>query len=200
MKLINKKASSRVQIRIKEVRDGVLVLPNNKYRMILETSSVNFELKSEDEQDVIIDSFQNFLNSLPGTVQILIKVREVDIEEYIENFLRENNHEKSKVYKDQLNNYAIFIKKLVSGNKIMTRSFYIIIPHQPTDGKNDFAVVKEQLKLNADIITRGLDKLGMKTRVLGNIEILNLFYGIYNPNHLKTQPLNENSFKTLFNN
>ena len=52
--------SSRGQIQIKEVVDNILVLPNNEYRQILETSSVNFELKSEDEQDVIIDSFQNF--------------------------------------------------------------------------------------------------------------------------------------------
>lgn len=61
----SKKSSSRQQIQIKEVVDNILVLPGNEYRQILETSSVNFELKSEEEQDVIIDSFQNFLNSLP---------------------------------------------------------------------------------------------------------------------------------------
>ena len=58
----SKRSSSRAQIQIKEVIDNLLVLPNNEYRLILETSSVNFELKSEEEQDVIIDSFQNFLN------------------------------------------------------------------------------------------------------------------------------------------
>ena len=59
----NSKVSSRRQIAIKEVKDGILVLPNQEYRMVIETSSVNLELKSEDEQDVLIDSFQNFLNS-----------------------------------------------------------------------------------------------------------------------------------------
>ena len=54
---IKQLASSRAQIKIKEVRDGVLILPNNTYRVVLETSAVNFELKSEDEQDQIIDSF-----------------------------------------------------------------------------------------------------------------------------------------------
>ena len=57
------KKSSRRQIKIKEVKDDVLVLPSNQYRTIIETSSINFELKSEEEQDVLIDSFQNFLNS-----------------------------------------------------------------------------------------------------------------------------------------
>lgn len=51
------KVSSRQQIQIKEVRDDILILPHNQYRIALETSSINFELKSEAEQDTIIDSF-----------------------------------------------------------------------------------------------------------------------------------------------
>jgi hypothetical protein len=60
------------------------VLPNQEYRLILETSSINFELKSEEEQDVMIDSFQNFLNALPCEIQILVRVREIDIDKYAE--------------------------------------------------------------------------------------------------------------------
>src|SRR5258706_6526781 len=78
------KVSSRKQIEIKEVKDDILVLPNNRYCLILETSSINFELKSEAEQDIIIDNFKTFLNSLPFALQILIRVREVDIDSYLE--------------------------------------------------------------------------------------------------------------------
>ena len=77
------KTSSRRQIQIKEVKDNILILPNSEYRVILETSSVNFELKSEAEQDVLIDGFQNFLNSLNCQLQILVRVREVDVDHYI---------------------------------------------------------------------------------------------------------------------
>ncbi len=132
MLLFNKskaKVSSRRQIQIKEVRDGILVLPNYAYRLVIETSSINFELKSDEEQDVLIDGFQNFLNSLPCELQILIRVREVDIDGYLETFMKQNNHETEQVYKDQLTNYNEFIKKLVSGNKILSRSFYIVIPY-----------------------------------------------------------------------
>ncbi len=200
MKIFNKKASSRIQIRIKEVKDGVLVLPGQKYRMVLETSAVNFELKSEVEQDAITETYQHFLNSLPSQIQILVRIREVDIESYVQNFMKENNHEKEKVYKDQLKNYTQFIRKLVSGNKIMSRNFYIIIPFTPKEGKNDFEYIKQQLKLNGDIIAKGLEKVGMKTRTLGNLEILDLFYGIYNSSHIKTQPLRVDSFNHLFKN
>lgn len=183
------KASSRRQIDIKEVKDGTLVLSNQEYRVIIETSSVNLELKSEDEQDVLIDSFQNFLNSLSVPVQILIRVREVDINSYLEKIKELKKHEKQKVYKTQIDNYTGFVSKLVSGNKILQRRFYVILPYQNTDNKNDFNQIKEHIFLQRDIIIRALEKLGMKTKILDSLEILDLFYGFYNPLQAKTQPL-----------
>src|SRR3989339_1921808 len=101
----SKKSSSRGQIQIKEVVDNILVLPNNEYRQILETSSINFELKSEEEQDVIIDSFQNFLNSLPCAIQILVRVREIDIDKYVEDIERQKEQETEVIYQKQIENY-----------------------------------------------------------------------------------------------
>ena len=192
------KISSRSQINIKEVKDGILILPEDRYRIILETSAVNFELKSEDEQDQIIDTFQNFLNSLPCPVQILIRTREIDIDAYLEGFLLHNNHETEKVYKDQLTEYTKFVKKLVSGNKILTRKFYVLIPNAAENTRLDFTLIKEQLNLNKEIVTKALEKLGMKARVLGNLEILDLFYSFYNPTHLKSQPLTQKTYQELF--
>lgn len=192
------KASARHQINIKEVKDGVLILPGNKYRVILETSAVNFELKSEEEQDQIIDTFQNFLNSLPCSVQILIRTRELDIESYLEDFMTHNNHETNEVYQTHLQEYGEFIKKLVFGNKILTRRFYIVVSTS-TQVSKDFSLIKEQLRLNQDIVTKGLERLGMKTRQLGNLEILNLFYSFYNPSKLKTQPLTHKTFEAIHN-
>ena len=185
----NSKVSSRRQIEIKEVKDGILVLPNNEYRMIVETSSVNLELKSEDEQDVLIDSFQNFLNSLSIPLQILIRVREVDIDSYLEKIQKEKQHEKEKVYKLQIDNYTEFVGKLVSGNKILQRRFYVVIPYKNLDRTKDFGVIKEHIHLQRDIVVRALEKLGMKTKVLDSLEILDLFYGFYNPSQVKTQEL-----------
>ena len=193
------KASSRRQIQIKEVKDSVLVLPNNSYRTVLESSSINFELKSEDEQDALIDNYQNFLNSLPTTLQILIRVREVDIDRYLEEFSKNLSGENEKVYQEQIKNYCEFIQNLVSGNKILSRKFYIVIPYKPTDKSTDFSMVKEQILLNQDIVSKGLEKLGMKTRPLNNLELLELFYRFYNPDQIKSQELTGETLKALFN-
>lgn len=189
--------SSRRQIAIKEVRDGILVLPNNEYRLILETSSVNFELKSDQEQDVLIDGFENFLNALPCKLQILVRVREVDVDRYIESIAETRTHEKEKVYKNQIENYCSFIKNLVSGNKILSRRFYIVIPYANPERSHDMKLVREHMQLSRDIVIKGLEKLGMKARELESIEILNLFYSFYNPGSYKTQELTGQTVKAI---
>jgi hypothetical protein len=194
------KVSSRRQIQIKEVRDGILVLPYNQFRIIIETSSINFELKSEAEQDVLIESFQNFLNSLPCPLQMLIRVREIDIDRYIEQISQSKKSEKEKVYKDQIENYSEFIKDLVTGSKILSRRFYVVIPYHHLDKNKDFNLIKEQIHLNRDIVLRGVEKLGMKARQLDSIELLDLFYSFYNPSQAKTQELKGQTIQMLLEN
>lgn len=194
MWLLNKskqKTGSRRQIQIKEVKDGVLLLPDNQYRAVLETSSINFELKSEAEQDVIIDSFQNFLNSLSFPVQILVRVREIDIDQYIEQILVKKDREKEEAYKTQIKNYAEFIRNLVSGNKILARHFYFVIAFVPDDKKQDFDLTREQIRNREDIVVKGLEKIGMKVKSLDSLQVLQLFYNFYNPSQSKSQPLKE---------
>jgi len=197
---LKNKVSSRKQIAIKEVRNGVLVLPNNEYRLVIKTSSVNFELKSEEEQDVIIDSYQNFLNSLPCNLQILIRVREVDIDRYLEKMTQSKSQEKENVYQKQITNYCQFIKNLVSGSKILSRHFYIIVPYQHKGRSRDFDLVKEQLYITRDLIMKGLDKLGIKAKALNSLELLDLFYSFYNSSQIKTQELKGETIEALLRN
>ena len=196
LKKSQNKVSSRSQIAIKEVKDGILVLPNNEYRLVIETSSVNFELKSEEEQDVLIDNFQDFLNSLPGSLQILIRIREVDIDQYVAGVELLKESELKKEYKTEIDDYCSFIRGLVSGNKILSRKFYIILPYK-AEGKKDFDIAKGQLHLTRDLVIKALEKLGMKAKQLQNLEILNLFYSFYNQDQIKTQELTGQTLKAL---
>ena len=191
------KVSSRRQIQIKEVKDGVLILPDNEYRVAVETSSINFELKSDEEQDVLLDSFQNFLNSLPCSLQILIRVREVDVDRYLDGISKSKLAEKEKVYKEQIDNYCKFIKNVVAGNKILSRKFYIIIPYIDKEKQKDFSLIKEQINQRKEIVIKGIEKIGMKARSLDSLEILDLFYCFYNPSQAKTQELKGQTIEIL---
>lgn len=194
------KISSRKQIAIKEVRDGILILPNHEARTVIETSSVNFELKSEDEQDVLIDAFQNFLNSLPCKLQILIRIREVDIDQYVSGIEAIKQIEENSEYVEQIDDYTSFIRKLVSGNKILSRKFYIVIPYKSENNSKDFDLTRQQISLTRDLVIKSLEKLGMKANPLDSLETLNLFYSFYNKGQVKTQELRGQTIKTLLNN
>ncbi|MBU0569581.1 hypothetical protein KKB40_02260, partial [Patescibacteria group bacterium] len=162
-----------------------------------ETSSVNFELKSEQEQDVLIDNFQNFLNSLPCKLQILIRIREVDIDQYVNGIESLKKSEGKKQYLVQIDNYTQFICTLVSGNKILSRKFYIIIPHTSDKNPKDFDLTKQQLFLTRDLVIKSLERLGMKATSLDSLQTLNLFYSFYNKGQVKTQELKGQTIKTL---
>ena len=190
------RTSSRNQIAIKGVRDGILLLPGNQNRAILQVSSLNFELRSEEEQDAIIDTYESFLNSIGFNLQILVRTRQIDMDKYLDDLKERYDNEKVKIYRQQLQNYDEFIRSLIADNKILTRHFYIIVPYQPTD-KADFELVKEQLKLRLDIVLKGLARLGMHARQLDSLEVLDLFYSFYSPTQAKLQPLTEHALQMI---
>ncbi len=187
------KTSARNQIAIKGVRDGILILPNNQYRAILEVAALNFELRSDEEQDAIIDTYESVLNSVGVPLQILIRTREIDMDKYLEDLQDRRRDEKEEIYRDQLKNYNEFIRTLIADNKILTRHFYIVVPYQPTDKneKADFELVEEQLRLRLDIVSKGMAKLGMHTFQIDSLKVLDLFYSFYSPTQAKIQPLTE---------
>ncbi len=190
-----KKRSSRRQIAIEGVRDGILILPGNHHRMALQVSSVNFELKSEAEQDALIDTYQNFLNSLATPLQIIVRTRELDMDKYLEDFQSRLKVESEDIYRQQVVNYTEFVRSLIVTNKILTRNFYIVVPYDKHE--KDFSVIAEQLSLTIDIVSKGLARLGMQSKQLSSLEILDLFYSFYSPVQAKRQPLSQQTMRLL---
>jgi hypothetical protein len=188
------KASSRQQIALKGVSDDVLLLPGNEYRAVMRVSAINFELKSEAEQDALIDTYQSFLNSLSTDLQILVRIRELDMDKYLADFARRSRSEVENVYQEQNANYIQFVSKLVTTNKILTRHFYVVVP---LSGETDFAIVKEQLALTVEIVSKGLARMGMHTSRLTSLALLELFYSFYNPVDSKRQPLTDQTLQLL---
>lgn len=190
------KTSARQQIAIKGVRDGVLILPGNQYRAILEVSSLNFELRSEEEQDAIIDTYESFLNSVGSSLQILVRTREIDMDKYLADLTERLDYEAEEIYRSQLKNYDEFIRSLITTNKILTRHFYIIVPYKPTD-KAEFELIREQLNIKLDIVAKGMMRLGMHTTQLTSLEVLDLFYSFYSPAQAKIQPLTDQALQLI---
>ena len=188
------KASSRRQIALRGVEADVLLLPANESRAVLRVSALNFELKSEAEQDALIDTYQSFLNSLATDLQILVRVRELDMDKYVADFSRRGELEADPVYKKQAAQYVKFVSQLVTTNKILTRHFYVVVP---LSAESDFSLVREQLATSVDIVSKGLARMGLHSRRLKSLELLELFYSFYSPLDAKRQPLTSTTLQLL---
>lgn len=191
-----RKGSARSQIDIEAVENNTLKLSRGRYCKILSVNSINFELKSEDEQDAIIDTFESFLNSVGCPLQIIMRTREVDMDNYLSELQDRLENETEVVYKKQLKNYNQFIESLVQDNKILTRHFYVIVRHDAPH-KTDQGLAAEQLALKVDIVTKGLARLGIHAKELNDLAILDLFYSFYSPSQAKLQPLHDRALRLL---
>lgn len=134
-------ASTQRFLPIAEIHENTLILKNGGLRAILQTSSVNFNLKSEDEQNALILSYQNFLNTLEFPVQILIRSKKLDVSRYIENVRHLAQDQSNPLLQKQTQAYGEYIEKLVEYADIMEKKFYVIVPVDParnTQGKQGF--------------------------------------------------------------
>ena len=77
-------SSTQDFLECEEIREGTIILKIRSIRGLLLVSSMNFALKSEDEQDAIVFQFQNFLNSLDFSLQIIIHSRRLNITGYLD--------------------------------------------------------------------------------------------------------------------
>lgn len=116
-----------------EIRDNIVIMKDGSARIVLKVEAVNFLLKSEQEQDSIIYSFQHFLNALQFPIQILIRSLKVDIEGYLNRLKTITASQKNPLLKDQSERYIEFLTNLVNVAQIMKKEFYVIVPHDEVD-------------------------------------------------------------------
>lgn len=111
-----------------QIRENIIIMKDDSWRLVLECSTLNFLLKSEEEQNAIVMSFQRFLNSLDFPVQIMIRSKKLDIDGYIKNLTNLGDKQKNPLLQEQTYEYVAYLKKLVEVAQIMKKEFYIIIP------------------------------------------------------------------------
>src|SRR3989344_2314587 len=116
-------------LEIQDIREGIVILKNNNIRGILMVSSINFALKSDEEQSAIIYAFQSFLNSLDFSCQIIIQSRNINITPYLDGLKDLEEKQTSELLRQQTSSYREFIKNLVKGDMIMTKNFYVVVPY-----------------------------------------------------------------------
>ncbi len=193
-------------LEIKDIREGVLLLKNSSIRGVLMVSSLNFALKSEEEQTAIVYAFQNFLNSLDFFCQIVIQSRNINITPYLDGLKDLEDKQLNDLLKKQTIAYREFIKSMVVGDTVMTKNFYVVVPYtlmeilgigsagklfnifsQNKKDQNkemndaDFQRCKTQLWQRMEFLAMGLRRCGLEAIPLTTPELIELFWAIHHP-------------------
>lgn len=191
---------------LRDIKDSVVILKNGQMNMVLLASSINFALKSVDEQEAILRQFQAFLNTIDFSIQFYIQSRRLNIQPYLDILAARESKQDNDLMKIQLREYMQFVKTFTNEVDVMSKSFFVVIPYTPVSaniqsnlgnfkellgGKKNvyfddqnFNEHKLQLEQRVALVEQGLSALGVRTILLQNDELVELYYHIFNPSEV----------------
>ncbi|MDO8593764.1 MAG: hypothetical protein Q7R59_02620 [bacterium] len=190
---------------VKEIRNGTIILKDGGYRGVLICSSINFGLKSADEQHAITLGFQNLLNTLDFSIQIVINSRRMDLRPYLALLEEKAPAQKTELMRIQLHEYVEFVRSFTDQANIMTKSFYIVVPYTPhisaassvsflrresasvksAAAETSFEEDRAQLEQRLSLVANGIAGTGVRAVPLGTEEVIELLYRSFNPGELE---------------
>lgn len=214
-KLAGKKPGVHSQryLDIAEIREDVVVMKDGTLRVVLLVSSINFALKSVDEQNAIVQSYMQFLNGLSFPIQVVIQSRRMNIDTYMNQLAESEKTIKSELLKKQIGDYRAFVKQLVKMGDIMQKQFFVVVPYNPLEDTtkdiqkgfgqrlveilspsiavslNDerFQKYKFNLSLRVNQVISGLGSMSLSAVQLDTQGLIELFYTVYNPDMFESQ-------------
>lgn len=195
-------AASQNFVAVRDIRDNVVIQKNGQMTMVVLASSVNFALKSYDEQHAILQQFQQFLNTLDFSIQIQLRSRRLNIEPYLAVLGTLEDKQDNDLMRIQLREYVEFIRTFTSQVDVMSKNFFVVVSYSPTKvnigrglsslfkAKSGAATISDgifeeertQIEQRVSLVTEGLARIGVRTVTLGKDELVELFYHTYNPN------------------
>jgi len=205
--------STQRYLDIAEIRDNVVVLKDGTLRAVILVSSINFALKSPEEQQATVQSYMQFLNGLEYPLQIVIQSRQMNIDKYIEALNEQEKKIDNELLKTNIRDYRSFIEDLVELGEIMQKRFYAVVPYDPvsdkqrnfrsrlTDALSPASLVKlsnkqfmerrDALMQRVRITQQGLSGMSLKNTQLDTQGLIELYYTVYNPDIFDVQKMRD---------
>lgn len=197
------KAATQDFVSIRDIKENVVIQKNGQMHMVLLASSINFALKSLDEQKAVLLQFQQFLNTLDFTLQIYVQSRRLNIEPYLQLLSGLEEKQDNDLMRIQLREYMEFIRTFTEDVDVMSKNFFVVIPYSPSKvnltksvtnlftpqtqstaalpSDTQFEEHRIQLEQRVGMVTEGLARVGVRTITLQNDDLVELYYHLYNP-------------------
>lgn len=202
-------------LEIEKIKENTIILKGGELRQVIIVGGINFALKSEEEQNIITQAYQEFLNSLEFSIQIIIHSRKVNIEKYLNTLYEFKTKEVSALLQNQIEEYIEFIRGFIKDNDIMLKTFFVVVPYtiinlsqeakqlsskipflsfnkqkdSAEDNKQEEILLSaiQQLNQRTNQVIEGLASIGLDAVQLKDEELLELLYNYYNPETIEKE-------------
>ncbi|HEY4525552.1 MAG TPA: hypothetical protein VJL32_00440 [Candidatus Paceibacterota bacterium] len=202
-------ANTQDLVEVKGIKNDTIMMKDGSLRQIIIVGGTNFALKSEEEQNSLTSAYQEFLNGLSFSIQIIIHSRKININPYLEKLEERRQQEISPLLQDQIYEYKEYVRSFVADNPIMNKTFFVVIPFYPINmslpsaagilsslpflnkkpktpqenkAKDELlAESLQQLSQRTDQVAGGLANMGLEPKLLKDEALIELLYNFYNP-------------------
>lgn len=204
----SQRQSTQSFLPIGEIKDDCVVLKEGGLRAVLKVSTINFNLKSEEEQRSTLASYQQFLNTLNFSIQISVQSRKVDLDGYFKKIEEQAKTIENPLLKSQAEDYREYVKKISEYADIMEKKFYVVVSSDPVRREMkqnflsqlfehlspedslakvkvrylEFKSLRKVLSDRVGVVLGGLTRCGLRANQLTSEELIDLYYRSYNPN------------------
>jgi len=194
---------------IEDIREDLVILKNGNIAMVIETTSLNFELLSEDEQDARILSFASLLNALNFTLQIVIRTERRDVNDYLDKLVSHMNAQTSPALRRQMEIYINFVQNLTTKAEVLKKRFFLVVStNYPTlssspsiidiflpkprtvDASKNILRAQDYLNPKREFLVKQFKKMGITAQQLNTNQLIQLFYDIYDPDKVGVRRVN----------
>lgn len=188
---------------ILEIKDDVVVMKDGSVRAVILVSSINFDLKSDEEQTAVISSYIQFLNAIDFPIQIVVQSRKLSVDDYLTKLRELEKQQTNELLKQQTGEYRQYVQELVEIADIMTKRFYVVVPYSSSSGRpkkfwsrmvdafsptsvihlkqKKFEEFRGELMKRVEYVMDGLASAGLKSVVLDTQSLIELYFNTFNP-------------------
>lgn len=203
-------ASTQSHLPLSQIRDSLVVMKDGTFRAVMVVSAVNFALKSKQEQESIIYQFQSFVNGLTSPIQIVVQSRQLDLNGYLQDLSNRAKDQPNELLQFQMIDYIDFVSRLITLANIMDKRFFVVLPHNtvttgskglfsfvlgrkttPSFTQKQFEHYKEELSERVNVMISGLSSMGLRAVQLNTQELIEFYYGLYNPEEAVEEKLTD---------
>ena len=189
---------------VAEIVDGIVLYKTGGAALIMESTSLNFGLLSDKEQQAVIASYAGILNSFNFPVQIVVRTQKKDITSYLDFIDKAQEKIKNQQLIAIMQDYKSFIQEAIQKKNVLSKKFYIVIPFTqyelgiaksmassfkpskkdaPLPYPRSYVIRKAKISLfpKRDHLIRQAGRLQIKFKQLDSNELIELFYNVFNP-------------------